>query len=49
MNQITSFGLGRIAAILMAAVLLFVLLGALAFSKTVLLVLFILVVIALLL
>ena len=49
MNQITTFGLGRIAAVLMLVVLFLVLIGVVAFTKTILLVLFILIAIALLL
>lgn len=44
-----SFGLGRVAAVLMAVILLFILLGVLTFSFKILFILFVLTVVGLLL
>src|SRR5260221_1214196 len=49
MSPVAAFGLGRIAAVLMLIVLFLIILGVLAFTEKVLLILFVLIAIALLL
>ncbi len=49
MSRVAAFGLGRIAAVLMLIVLFLIILGVLAFTEKVLLILFVLIAIALLL